>query len=261
MFNFNDVNEEKGLLRSDRALGKFLRLPLRIIPKKAVLPILQGPGSGLKWIAGSYTHGCWLGSYEFEKQQVLPSLVKPGDVVYDIGAHVGYFTIICAKLVGPTGQVVAFEPFPENHEYVLRHVALNHLTNVVPVQAAVGAKNGTMSFEAGWHSATGRTSSGGSGTLRFKVVELIEFMRTNAVRAPNLIKMDIEGAEEEVIPSIIDFMVENKVKLLMSTHSDAITGKLATLLASRGYRVEPLQWSNLPAERRLDNATLLCATI
>lgn len=259
MFNFNDVNQDKGLLGSDRVLGRLLRLPLRIIPRNAVLPIIQGPGSGLRWIAGSYTHGCWLGSYEFEKQQVLPSLIKPGDVVYDIGAHVGYFTIICAKLVGPAGQVVAFEPFPENYDYVLRHVALNRLTNVVPVAAGVGAKDGVVTFEVGTHSATGKKSQGGSGSLRFKIVNLVEFIREEGLRSPNLIKMDIEGAEEEVIPSILDFMVENKVKLLMSTHSDAITGKLVNLLASRGFRVAPLQWSNLPDERRIDNATLISA--
>ncbi len=259
MFNFNDVNREKGLLRSDRIVGKILRLPLRMIPKNVVLPILQGPGSGLKWISGSYNHGCWLGSYEFEKQTVLPSLIKTGDVVYDVGAHVGYFTIILARLVGPTGQVVAFEPFPANYDYILRHVTLNGLKNVRAVQAGVGARNEMIPFESTNHSATVRKAKDTSGGLRFTVVNLIDFVRDNGLRLPDLIKMDIEGAEEEVVPTILDFVVENKVKLLISTHSDAITKKLADMLTSRGFRVTPLQWANQPAERRVDNATLLSA--
>src|SRR5262245_56313149 len=235
MFNFNDVNSEGNLLRSDRFLGRLIRLPLQLIPKGTVLPILQGPGRGMKWIADSYNHGCWLGSYEFEKQKVIPTLVKKGDVVYDIGAHVGYFTILFARLVGPSGQVVAFEPFPRNFEYILRHVSLNGLQNVVPVQAGVAAKSELTHFAAGVHSALGRksTESLGEGGLQLAVVNLTEFIREKGLRLPHLIKMDIEGAEMEVIPSIIDFLIENKVKLLISTHGDLITKALVDLLTSR----------------------------
>src|SRR5256885_1092969 len=100
MINFRDVNNPKSLLSPDRLLGKLARAPLHLIPSKAVLPILQGPGRGLRWIVGSYNHGCWLGSYEYEKQVVLQRLVQKGNVVYDIGAHVGFFTLIFSRLVG-----------------------------------------------------------------------------------------------------------------------------------------------------------------
>ena len=67
-------------------LGKILRVPLHLIPKEMTVPILQGPLRGKLWIAGSSNHGCWLGSYEYEKQKVFIKRVKPGDVVFDIGA-------------------------------------------------------------------------------------------------------------------------------------------------------------------------------
>ena len=110
MINFRDVNRADSLLDPERWLGKLVRVPLRLIPRSTVLPILQGPGRGLRWIVGSYNHGCWLGSYEYEKQLALRELVHAGDVVYDLGAHVGYFSIILSRLVGPTGMVYSFEP-------------------------------------------------------------------------------------------------------------------------------------------------------
>jgi FkbM family methyltransferase len=226
-----------------------------------VLPIVQGPGKGLKWIVGSYNHGCWLGSYEFEKQVVLPSLVSEGDVVYDIGAHVGYFTIICSRLVGPSGQVIAFEPLAENYKFLLKHVELNKQKNVIAINAGVSTMSGEVSFDLGWHSATGSVGKGQSQPDRVQVHNLIDCINENSLKIPNLIKMDIEGAELEVIPSILDFLVANRVKLLLSTHGDLITKTLVDLLKGKSYRVTPLQWSNRPDEFRLENATLLSAVL
>ncbi|MBN8636124.1 MAG: hypothetical protein J0M07_12425 [Anaerolineae bacterium] len=89
-------------------IGQLLRLPLALMPKSARVPILQGALRGRWWIAGSSNHGCWLGSYEFDKQQRLSAHVQPGMVVYDIGAHVGFYTLLAAQLVGPGGHVFSF---------------------------------------------------------------------------------------------------------------------------------------------------------
>jgi FkbM family methyltransferase len=259
MINFHDVNRRRSPLDPKRMLGKLVRLPLKLIPRNAVLPILQGPGRGLKWVVGSYNHGCWLGSYEFEKQLVLRDLVKPGDVVYDIGAHVGYFTIIFSKLVGPKGRVIAFEPFKENVDWIKRHADLNRMTNIEVVQAGIGGQTGDVSFAKGWHSATGGMTA--EGDQKFKVLKLTDFIELRTAPIPQLIKFDIEGAEQDAIPAAINFLVKSRVRLLISTHSDTITKNLGQLLASHGYRVTPLQWSNRPAQRTPDNATLLQAVL
>jgi hypothetical protein len=81
-------------------LGKVLRLPLRLLPKGMVVPILTGPAKGQKWIVGSSNHGCWLGTYELEKQAVLERFVKPGMTVYDIGAQAGFYSLFFSRLVG-----------------------------------------------------------------------------------------------------------------------------------------------------------------
>lgn len=257
MINFNDVNKRSVLRSSRTVLGKALRLPLKLIPGQSRLRILQGPGRGLKWIVGSYNHGCWLGSYEFEKQTILRDLIKEGDVVCDIGAHVGYFTIIFARLVGRTGAVYAFEPDTRNFGYLVRHVEINQFDNVVATQAGIADRTGTMYFKSGGHSATGKL--GTDEGIPVPVYNLREFLEAKQLRVPQMVKMDIEGAERFVVPAIIDYVVKHKVRLLISTHADEITAELVDLLESRGYKIRPLQWANQPATRSTRNATLIMA--
>jgi hypothetical protein len=77
MVNWSGINGKS-------LIGKFLRAVLNtLIPPGKILPILQGPTRGMKWIVGSSNHGCWLGSYELEKQRILKKYLKEGMVVYD----------------------------------------------------------------------------------------------------------------------------------------------------------------------------------
>lgn len=87
-------------------LGKLLRLPLKLIPDKTVLPVLQGKLKGKKWIKGSSINGCWLGTYEFDKQQLFQDYVKPGMVIYDVGANAGFYTLLSSVLTGNSGKVL-----------------------------------------------------------------------------------------------------------------------------------------------------------
>ncbi|MHB9011046.1 MAG: hypothetical protein ACYC49_02335 [Ignavibacteriaceae bacterium] len=81
-------------------IGRLIRLPLKLIPAKTVLPIMQGPLKGKKWIKGSSINGCWLGSYENDKQILFREYIKEGMVVYDIGANAGFYTLLSSLLVG-----------------------------------------------------------------------------------------------------------------------------------------------------------------
>ena len=89
-------------------VGKALRFPLRLIPCGAQMTILQGPLRGKRWIAGSSDHGCWLGSYEYPKQRAFSAAISHGDVVYDLGANVGFYSLLASVLVGTKGQVFSF---------------------------------------------------------------------------------------------------------------------------------------------------------
>ena len=79
--------------------GRLLRLPLALIPAVLPMPVLQGPLRGYWWITGSSNHGCWLGSYEYDKQRLFARMIRAGDVVFDIGANVGFYTLLAASRV------------------------------------------------------------------------------------------------------------------------------------------------------------------
>jgi FkbM family methyltransferase len=248
----------RSCLASDAVLGKLVRLPLRLIPKKTVVPILRGPGHGLKWIVGSYNHSCWLGWYEFEKQVIAEKCLRAGDVVYDLGAHVGYMTLIFSRLVGESGCVVAFEPLEANYRLLEKHLALNKITNVKLVKGGVGSRTEVAQFRTGADSSTGSVDP--LGNQQVQLYSLIDHITTNNLPKPNLVKMDIEGAEEQVVPDLLEFLRRSDARLLLSTHGDLITSKLTGLLSTEGFRVEPLQWLHRPREKRVDNATLILAT-
>ncbi|HEV8435127.1 MAG TPA: FkbM family methyltransferase, partial [Thermoanaerobaculia bacterium] len=111
-------------------IGRLLRLPLRLVPNGRVVRIKSGPLRGWRWITGSAPHGCWLGTYERDSQRAFMDNVHEGDVVYDIGANAGFFTLLASTLAGPRGLVFAFEPLPRNVALLERHVSLNGCENV-----------------------------------------------------------------------------------------------------------------------------------
>ncbi len=78
-----------------------------------------------------------LGSYERYETNLFKSMLTPGMKVIDVGANVGYYTLIAARAVGPTGRVFAFEPDPGNYELLLRNIELNGYRNIVASQCAV----------------------------------------------------------------------------------------------------------------------------
>jgi len=142
--------------------GRLLRLPLALIPGVLPMPVLQGPLRGHWWITGSSNHGCWLGSYEYTKQRLFARMIRTGDVVFDIGANVGFYTLLAAARAMPEGMVVAFEPLGQNARFIHRHLRLNNIDRVQVIEAAVGDTNGTVRFKRHASNAMGRVSEDGS---------------------------------------------------------------------------------------------------
>jgi hypothetical protein len=143
-------------------LSQLIRLPLKFVPKGLVVPFLSGPARGLKWVTGSGTHGCWLGTYEHHRQKQLTDLLKPGDCFLDIGANVGFYSVLASRIVGAAGQVDSFEPFPRNVGYLRKHIELNRLTNVTvhPIALSEGPDR-TMTFATSINPSSGHLQRDG----------------------------------------------------------------------------------------------------
>lgn len=120
------------ILESRSWLGRVARLPLRCLPKSAVVPMIGRPCRGLWWLAGSAPHGAWLGTLERRKLSHFVSRLRPGMTVWDIGANVGLYTLAAARVVRPGGRVAAFEPLPRNLGFLRRHLDLNGCAGVDP---------------------------------------------------------------------------------------------------------------------------------
>jgi FkbM family methyltransferase len=219
---------------STTAVGRLLRLPLKIVPRETPVRILGGPLRGWRWIPASAPHGCWLGTFERAEQDAFARIVRPGDVIYDLGAHAGFYTLLAAKLTGATGAVVAFEPVPRNLGYLRRNLALNHCENVTVVAAAVADRSGTARFEEGPLNTVGALSQGGGDEVA--VVSLDEYPGP----APRVIKMDVEGAEAAVLRGARRVLREARPIVLLSTHSTALREECVALLREAAYGVGPM---------------------
>lgn len=118
-----------------------------LVPKQFIIAHINDCKLGMD-IGGSYgldalARGLLLGnSYEAHTTMLFGELVKPDMVVVDIGAHIGYYTILASKLVGPKGRVFAFEPEPKNYADLKKNIELNRCTNIAALRTAVSSRNG-----------------------------------------------------------------------------------------------------------------------
>jgi FkbM family methyltransferase len=232
MMNFSSIS--KGSI-----LGRSLRLPLKALPDKMPMVVLQGPIRGQRWLAGASVHGCWLGSYEQDKVRLFVQLTSPNDVVYDLGANAGYYTLVAARLIGPSGRVIAFEPVPRNLWYLRRHLKLNHVSNATLVPAAASATTGMAWFNPEGDSSMGHLST--EGTLQVPTVAIDELVGRANIEAPNVMKIDVEGAESELLRGAQRTLEQHRPVILLATHGDNVARACIALLKDLGYDIQSIQ--------------------
>jgi FkbM family methyltransferase len=221
---------------SDQNLpGKLLRLPLRLIPPDAAVPILQGRLKGKKWIVGSSNHGCWLGAYEYEMRRAFESHVKEGAVVFDVGAHVGFYTLLSSVLAGSRGKAIAFEPNPRNLVFLKEHIRINEIRNVQVMEVAVSDCKGVSFFQERSVSSTGRLAV--NGKLQVETVSLDEIIPQGLVPAPECVKIDVEGAEMLVLTGARFTLLRYRPIVFLETHGKEVRNECCRFLKSVGYEV------------------------
>lgn len=216
--------------------GRILRLPTHLLPAWTVMRIRRGPVHGLKWIVGSATHGCWLGTYEIEKQEALQRFVRPGLTVYDIGAQAGFYTLFFARLVGGSGKVFAFEPCPYEARFLVDHVRINSLTNVKILQAAVAERTGLIGMSSDRGSCQNQICDDTDMALMVPCVALDSL----ELPLPDLIKIDVEGAESAVLAGAQRMLRETRPVVFVALHSDEQRTNCAALLRQAGYAIYDL---------------------
>jgi len=203
----------------------------------------------MRWVADSGSRGFWLGYWELENQRLFADHLRPGDVVYDIGAHVGLYTLASSVRVQAEGHVYAFEPLPRNLYYLRRHIELNRLSNCTVVDAAVADVSGSRRFDPTIHNSTGHFSS--EGPISVQTITLDEFLSTGSGRRPpNAMKINAEGAEMEVLCGGRTMFAEYAPTLFLSTHSAKLHGECSEFLTSAGYSLRHLAADKIWATKK-----------
>lgn len=238
------LNKRLSAIPYESRVGRILRFPLGLIPPDTAMPILRGRLRGKRWIVGSSNHGFWLGNYEYEKRVIFERTITAGSVVFDIGAHVGFYTLLASVLVGPEGKVIAFEPSPRNLVFLKDHLHLNQITNASLIEAAVADSSGGARFEESDQSDfTGHIST--AGEIEVRAVSLDELIQSGEIPMPNYVKIDVEGAELLVLRGATSIMRHASPTLFLSTHGRAVHDECCTLLESLDYRLEPIAGASI----------------
>jgi FkbM family methyltransferase len=202
--------------------------------------------------------------------ELIGKLLKPGDTYVDVGAQIGFHSMVARRHVGPSGKVVAFEPQPYNGQKFLNNCRLNGFENVTLYMAAVGNKEGTVRLRLQSAADTSRLSlcltpiNDEAQAYYTLMTKLETVLRAEKVKRVKLLKIDVEGYELEVVKGLAEFEshVENVVlELLGSAHElDEKAYKLIGHLQTSGFelrtvegqpwtRNQPLPENNLWAKR------------
>jgi FkbM family methyltransferase len=230
--------------------GRLLRFPLRIVPSGTVVRIATGLNKGLKWICGSSIQRCWFGTYEFDKQDFVAGIVKPGMTVWDVGANVGFYTLAFSRLVGASGAVFAFEPLAANVAYLLRHIELNSLSNVTVIQAALSDTVDLVGFSATRVSSIGAISER-NGSYLLPTLTAENVISRLPKSSPDLIKLDVEGAEAAILCASKDLLDRHSPDILLALHGAVQEQACSKLLTDLGYRLFSLDGVEIKSDGTL----------
>jgi len=229
-------------------VGEVLRSYARRFPEGSVVTIQSGLAAGLSWRRHHrYVNGYWIGNYELDIQRAIVRLLGPstkGAVFYDIGANAGFFSVLAAKHVGPSGRVFAFEPLAENITSVEEQIALNRLDQVELVKMAVGAAEGIceFSFPPDQNSIAhlGAARAPGEQTTTVKVTTLDRFAEDHP--GPTLVKIDVEGAETDVLSGAAS-VIARGTRFLIELHGADKAAQVVSLLRAARYTFERVDGS------------------
>jgi FkbM family methyltransferase len=222
------VTEGKGFL--------YRRFSEILLPedREAVVTLYPGFRMGLDLCETAQREIYYFGTYERKESAHIRRILRPGDVFWDIGANIGYYTLMGAACVGPEGRVVAFEPFPPAWERLQRNVHLNSFGQITCVNAAVSsaAGNASLFFERNIPDGVASLAAGESqkSSVACTTLTLDGFVSEFDERLPTLVKADVEGSERADLMGAVQILSSRRPTMLLMEMKE---GNLARHRTSR----------------------------
>ena len=236
-------------MRGDGARARLLRGAFEQL-ERGTISVPQGHAAGLRFhlrhltLAHAHLGGIAYGVLETSVQEALVRHLGPGGVLYDVGANLGFFALLGARLAGPDGHVYALEPAPENAQAIRDHAALNRIENLTVLELAAGAAAGRARLQIvddrSWSKLEGYGAHPGTErVVEVDVTAIDDLVRDGALRPPTLIKIDVEGAELDVLAGLRETLARHRPAIVCELHGTHAA--FAAAMAAHGYRVINLE--------------------
>jgi len=225
----------------------------RLVSKRAVLSHALGIGvmSVRPWdLVGSrvFFYGVW----EPVITRFVRNRLRPDAVAIDIGANIGYYTLLFSRLVGPSGVVYSVEPSPSIREDLKMNIVLNAAMNIQVVPCGIASESGTKEFYLSKRGNIGAShfstpASGDRLEGRFELKRLRDVIPAEALSRAALIKIDVEGMEEEVLRDVVDTLglFPHRITILAEIRLASRDSRVCTLVdALRAARFDTYMLEN-----------------
>jgi len=171
----------------------------------------------------------YFGMWDPHITRYLRERLRPGDVLIDVGANIGYYTLLGSRLVGPAGRVVAIEASPRTFGALRDNIRRNAAQNVRAVNAAASRWRGSVQVFAGTPDNIGGTSimpRHGAAEATVDAFPLAELLTSDELSAASVIKIDVEGAEADVLRGLLDsaHLLGEETEIIVEVTPDWLTG-------------------------------------
>ena len=217
----------------------------KLLPR-LVYPVIRGPLRGARFRLGTSAGegggaSIYFNMIEPEQTSVFVNTLKNGMVFFDIGANIGYYTILGARLIGSKGRVFAFEPVLRNLVYLYQHTLVNKASNVTIISVACSDTTSLKNFCWGKNYAEGHLceKSDNNNTIPVPTISIDEVIQQVGI-SPDVIKIDVEGAELSVLKGAQGVLSKARPKIFLSTHSYILRETCLEYLRECGYTCEAL---------------------
>jgi FkbM family methyltransferase len=239
-----------------------LRLPTRLDSNQQIKLTLDDTNPNESLILTFLQGGL---GYESDVTRVIQKILEPGDVFFDVGANIGYFTQLGSALVGPEGRVFAFEPDPKNIERIRFHCAENGFTNVKIIAEPASHAVEEVNFYFNKQSSGGNAlwnpgeffgdPDYNAGFAVMRSTTLAEEIAREGIEKVKLIKIDTEGAEHAILRGAGDWLTDGRIPFIIAELNGFGLDKLGSsktdfiaFMYSRGYLAFLLYLDGRPAQ-------------
>ncbi len=179
-------------------------------------------------------HSMWLmynSWVDWEEFNLIKNYVKAGDVVLDIGANMGYYSLWMSRFTGVNGKVYAFEPDETNYARLENNIDINQLSDyILSEKIAVGAENGVVSFTTGFDGENHIAANKEDNTFSVLVIKLDTYLENKAIDHIAYLKIDVEGFELAVLHGCSEMLKKKRIDIIQLEINSTLKNSGATAI-------------------------------